>query len=71
MKKEIRTRIQLVVNSAQKEFQSDIFGFGQAVYRKYPRAWNTVYKKNWDQDFPKLEVNIHSKVYIRRIGLSK
>lgn len=71
IEKEIRTRIQLVVNSAQKEFQSDIFGFGQAVYRKYPKAWNTVYKKNWDQDFPKLEVKIHSKVYVRRIGLSK
>lgn len=71
IEKEITTRIKLVVNSAQNEFQSDIFGFGQAVYRKYPKAWNTVYKKNWDQDFPKLEVKIHSKVYVRRIGLSK
>ncbi|MBI0576575.1 Ger(x)C family spore germination protein [Neobacillus cucumis] len=71
IEKEIGTRIQLVVDSAQNEFQSDIFGFGQAVYRKYPKAWNTVYKKNWDQDFPKIEVKIHSKVYVRRIGLSK
>ncbi|WHY65925.1 Ger(x)C family spore germination protein [Neobacillus sp. SuZ13] len=71
IEKEIKDRIQLVVNKAQKEFQSDIFGFGQAVYREYPKAWNTFYKKNWNHEFSQVDVNINSKVYIRRIGLSK
>ncbi|MFP5106568.1 Ger(x)C family spore germination C-terminal domain-containing protein [Neobacillus sp. C211] len=71
IEKEIKARIQLVVNGAQKDFQSDIFGFGQAVYREYPKAWNTFYKKNWNQEFSQVDVTIHSKVFIRRIGLSK
>ncbi|WP_144547884.1 Ger(x)C family spore germination protein [Bacillus sp. X1(2014)] len=71
IEKEIKGRIQLVVNTAQKDFQSDIFGFGQAVYREYPKAWNTFYKKNWNHEFSQVEVNINSKVYVRRIGLSK
>ncbi|MCM3116682.1 Ger(x)C family spore germination protein [Neobacillus sp. MER 74] len=71
IEKEIKGRIQLVVNKAQKDFQSDIFGFGQAVYREYPKAWNTFYKKNWNHEFSQVEVNIKSKVYVRRIGLSK
>ena len=71
IEKEIKDRIQIVVNKAQKDFQSDIFGFGQAVYREYPKAWNTFYKKNWNHEFSQVDVNINSKVYIRRIGLSK
>ncbi|MBT2735849.1 Ger(x)C family spore germination protein [Bacillus sp. ISL-7] len=71
IEKEIKARIQLVVNGAQKDFQSDIFGFGHAVYREYPKAWNTFYKKNWNQEFSQVDVSIHSKVFIRRIGLSK
>ncbi|PFO09403.1 spore gernimation protein GerC [Bacillus sp. AFS076308] len=71
IEKEIKDRIQMVLDKAQKEFQSDIFGFGQAVYREYPKAWNTIYKKKWDQEFPKLEVTINPKVFVRRIGLSK
>ncbi|MCH1624232.1 Ger(x)C family spore germination protein [Fredinandcohnia sp. SECRCQ15] len=68
---EIKDRIQLVVDIAQKEYQSDIFGFGQAVYKKYPKEWNVALKNNWDQTFEQLEVNITPKVFIRRIGLSK
>jgi spore germination protein KC len=68
---EIKDRIQLVIEKAQQEYQSDIFGFGQAVYKKYPKEWNTNYKKNWEQEFPQLEVAINPKVFVRRIGLIK
>lgn len=68
---EISDRIQMVVDKAQKEYQSDIFGFGQSVYKKYPKEWNTSYKKNWEQEFPQLEVTINSKAFVRRIGLIK
>jgi spore germination protein KC len=71
IEKEIKDRIQLVINKAQKDFQSDIFGFGQAVYREYPKAWNTYHKKNWNQEFSQVDVTINSKVFVRRIGLSK
>lgn len=71
IEEEIKNRIQLVVDAAQKEYKSDIFGFGQQVYKKYPKEWNSKYKKNWDQEFAELKVNINPKVFVRRIGLRK
>lgn len=68
---EIKERIQSVIDIAQKDFQSDIFGFGQAIYKKYPKEWNTRYKQNWEQGFSEMEVSIHPEVFIRRIGLIK
>lgn len=68
---EIKERIQFVIEKTQQEYQSDIFGFGQAVYKKYPKEWNTNFKKNWEQEFSQLEVAINPKVFVRRIGLIK
>lgn len=68
---EIRKRIELVIDKAQKEYDSDIFGFGQSIYKKYPKEWNTYYKENWEKEFAQTQVVIHSKVLVRRIGLIK
>ncbi|MEC1520635.1 Ger(x)C family spore germination protein [Neobacillus niacini] len=67
----IRKKVELVIDKAQKEFGSDILGFGQAIYKKYPKGWNTDYKENWEKEFPQTKVTIHSKALIRRIGLVK
>lgn len=69
--KEIDGRIQMTVDKVQKEYQSDILGFGQAVYRKYPKQWKTSYQKNWDQEFPRLAVTIHTNSIIKRTGVTK
>lgn len=61
----------MAVDIAQKQYQSDILGFGQAIYKKYPKEWNTQYKNNWEQEFPQVGVSIHSQVTVRRIGLTK
>ncbi|MCS0542507.1 Ger(x)C family spore germination C-terminal domain-containing protein, partial [Aeromonas veronii] len=68
---DIKDRIQSVIDIVQKDFQSDIFGFGQAIYKKYPQEWNSKYKQNWEQEFSNIEVAIQPKVFIRRTGLSK
>jgi spore germination protein KC len=68
---EIRNRVEFVVDKAQKEFGSDIFGFGQSIYKKYPKVWNTQYKENWEKEFVQTKVTIHSKAFVRRIGLVK
>jgi spore germination protein KC len=67
----ISKRIEMIVEKAQKEYGSDIFGFGQSVYKKYPKQWNTHYKKNWENEFAQTKVTIHSKAFVRRIGLIK
>jgi spore germination protein KC len=68
---EIRNRVELVVEKAQKEFGSDILGFGQSIYKKYPKVWNKHYKENWEKEFVQTKVTIHSKAFVRRIGLIK
>lgn len=67
----ISKRIGMIVEKAQKEYESDIFGFGQSVYKKYPKEWNTHYKENWENEFAQTKVAIHSKAFVRRIGLIK
>lgn len=37
------------------EYGTDIFGFGIAVYRKYPQKWEEI-KDNWSQELPKVVV---------------
>lgn len=71
LEEDVKQRMQLALNKAQKQFRSDIFGFGRALYRAYPQAWNTTYKQKWDTEFPELEVTIKPYVVIKRIGLAK
>lgn len=71
IEKEIKNRIQKALDKAKDDLESDIFGFGEAVYKKYPKQWNEKYKKSWEKDFPELDVSINTKVYVRRIGLTK
>lgn len=69
LNKELKDRVELALDQAQHTYQSDILGFGRAVYRAYPKEWHQQYKQNWDDTFPNLEVAIHPDVVIRRIGL--
>ncbi|WP_419872646.1 Ger(x)C family spore germination protein [Candidatus Pristimantibacillus sp. PTI5] len=71
LEESIKQRMELALAKAQKQFRSDIFGFGRIVYQSYPKQWNNSYKEKWDTVFPDLEVTIKAKVSIKRIGLSK
>lgn len=68
---EIKKRVQLTVNKVQKDYKSDIFGFGLAVYKKYPKTWNLIYQKKWENDFPQLVVEVNPSVSVKRVGLIK
>lgn len=67
---DIKGRIQLVVDLSQKQFRSDIFGFGRAVYRDHPKEWKKQFRKRWDQEFPKVKVDITSHAKVVRTGLT-
>lgn len=43
-----------------KEYEADIFGFGEAFHRKYPGQWRT-WKSDWGERF-KNELTVHYKV---------
>ncbi|MFD1776946.1 Ger(x)C family spore germination protein [Paenibacillus rhizophilus] len=70
LEQDIKKRIQLTLDKAQKTFNSDIFGFGTAVYRTYPKAWNRQFKDSWDDVFPELEVDIKPHAKLVRTGLT-
>ena len=67
----IEKRIQVTLDKAQNKFKSDIFGFGTAVQRKYPKEWENKFKARWDQEFPKLPAKINVDVTVDRTGLTK
>ena len=51
-----------------QQLKSDIFGFGNQIYRDHPEEWVNL-EKNWDQKFSQAEVDIHVKSIIRRLGV--
>ena len=48
---------------------SDVFGFGQAVHKKYPEIWKKI-KNNWNTIFSTLQVVVKVKSTIQGIGVS-
>lgn len=66
--KDVKARLQLTLNKAQKELKSDIFGFGQAVYRTEPKKWENLYKDKWSEVFPDIEVEITPHIKIKGTG---
>ena len=60
----------MVLEKAQKEYNSDIFGFGMLIWRKYPKEWKDYYKNMWNEIFPNLDVAVHVRSTLLRGGLS-
>lgn len=55
------------VAKAQNELRTDIFGFGEAIHRAYPKVWRTM-KDNWNNEFTNLPVIITVDVKINQLG---
>ncbi|PGN53195.1 spore gernimation protein GerC [Priestia megaterium] len=70
LEKDVKKRIQSTLDKTQKKLKSDIFGFGQAVYRTNPKRWENTYKKRWSEIFPNLEVEINSHITVSSTGFS-
>lgn len=59
----IKQEVEHTLLKVQKEYKSDIFGFGQLVHRKYPQEWKNL-QVNWDELFSQaaIEVKVQSKI---------
>ena len=57
----------LSVKKAQMDLKSDIFGFGEAVHRKYPAFWKKV-KESWDDEFSDMPVKIAVQAKLKNTG---
>ncbi|WP_046174194.1 Ger(x)C family spore germination protein [Domibacillus indicus] len=66
--KEIKEQLERTVKQTQNK-KTDIFGFGQTVYRKDADKWKKL-RNNWNDDyFPNLKVKVNVDAFIRRTGL--
>lgn len=65
--KKVKLICEKVVNKAQNEYKTDIFGFGEVIRRKYPKLWKKI-KADWDNEFAKLPVNITVKAETKQLG---
>ncbi len=67
--KVIEDEVNQVIEKAQA-FQTDIFGFGSVLNKKYPEIWNQV-KDEWPETFAKVSYTLHMNVNITSSGLMK
>ena len=50
-----------------RDLSTDIFGFGEAIHRQYPKEWEKI-KNDWNNEFAALPVDITVNVTIHQIG---
>jgi spore germination protein KC len=67
---EIKKEIMMALEKTQKEYSSDIFGFGTYVCKYHPQYWKNA-KKDWNDIFSKLPADIQVDAKILRTGIIK
>lgn len=60
--------IQRLIEKVQKQYKTDIFGFGERVHQQYPNQWK-ILKRDWNDTFPELDVSV--KVEFQSIDLGE
>ncbi len=68
MAREVEEKARLALDKAQGEYGVDIFGFGMAFHRKYPREWAEL-EDRWDEVFAGAYVDFVLESHLRRSGL--
>lgn len=63
----VKKHIEQTIERTRKEFDLDVFGFGEKVYRKYPQYWYEN-KDNWIEIYRDAEINITVQAQMRRTG---
>lgn len=53
-----------LIKQIKTEYKSDIFGFGNMIYKNYPQKWKKI-KDKWNEKyFNNLNINVHTKTEI-------
>jgi len=55
------------IRKAQKEFEADVFGFGETFHRRYPKRWHR-WERDWPAKFKAMPVEISIDYHLRRHG---
>lgn len=62
--KEIRDMVLNVIKKAQS-INTDVFGFGETIYRQHPGKWRQI-EDRWNEVFPAMSVNVNVQSVIKR-----
>ena len=68
--KRIKKDIEKLITKTQKEFNIDIFGFGNLVYKTDPKLWKKI-KEDWEKLFLEVEFNVNVEVNIINTAFRK
>ena len=63
---EIESQVRAAVEKS-RALNADVFGFGDAVHRKYKKEWQGL-KPRWDEIYPRIEVVVKVKTHVNEIG---
>jgi len=72
IEKKIKSKIKSLANKGlkvSKKYKSDIFGYGNLIYKNYPKYFDKI--NNWNNEYQDLKVNIKVNVNIDTIGTSQ
>lgn len=67
-KKAIEYDVNKAIVKAQKNLKTDIFGFGSALYRTYPKEWKKV-EEQWNTSFVQVPYTVNVETKLNRTGL--
>lgn len=64
---QVKEEVITLVNKVQRKYGEDVFGFGEAVHRKYPYLWKR-WQTDWMKRFTEVNVTVNSTLRAERIG---
>ena len=72
LEKDFSERLKQIINetlnTTQKEYKSDIFGFGNYIYKNNLKKWNVINDK-WDEEiFPNITIDVVVDINLNNKG---
>lgn len=64
----LRKDIEILIKKVQRDYQCDIFGFGQILKNQNPQLWRKL-EENWENIFANLEIEVDTMVDIINTNL--
>ncbi|MBQ9011766.1 MAG: Ger(x)C family spore germination C-terminal domain-containing protein, partial [Bacilli bacterium] len=68
LNKNVKKRIKKVIKKMQNKYHTDVFGFGNKLYKQNPKQWQKI-EKNWNNYyFSNLNIKVKTKIKITKKG---
>lgn len=64
----LESKTAMTIQSVQKKFSLDIFGFGKKVYSEMPQLWKEI-GSDWTPIYKEMDVNVSASVELKNRGL--